>query len=334
MKYTISDIARAANVSTASVSRVINNKDRGVGAETRARILKVIEELGYVPNQQARSIVMSETKTLGLVVPDITNPFFPQMVRSIVRYAALQGYTVFLADSGNDPKSEEDCVRSMLEKRVDGLVCASNGKANRVLQLCAQNNVPVVQIDRVATAEGASVTVDNRRGAYEAARYLIANGNERIAYLGGTQGVSPTVQRYEGYREAMAEAGLKIDKAAVLYGDFSISSGRTMTRALLESGYQPTAIVAGNDLIAIGAVKALGEQGMHVPDDCEVIGFDGIEMAEVFDPSISTVRQPIGEMAEEAVKMLVGMVTGKITGNRRIVFDPVLELRQSTRFRH
>lgn len=332
MKYTISDIARIANVSTASVSRVINNKDRGVGAETRERILKVIEELGYVPNLQARSIVMSETKTLGLIVPDITNPFFPQIVRSIVQHAALEGYTVFLADTGNDPQNEENCVRMMLEKRVDGLIFAPNGQENRVPLLCAQNNVPLVQIDRVAATDGACVTVDNRKGMCEATRLLIAHENKKIAFLGGPQGVSPTTQRYEGYREAMDEAGIKIHKAAVLYGEFSVSSGISMTRSLAASGYRPTAIVAGNDLIAIGAVKALREMGLRVPEDCEVIGFDGIEMAEVIDPGISTMRQPVTEMAEEAVKMLVGMVTGKISGNRRIVFDPELVLRQSTRF--
>lgn len=331
MKYTIADIARIANVSTASVSRVINNKDRGVGAKTRERILSVIEELGYVPNLQARSIVMSETKTLGLVVPDITNPFFPQMVRSIVQYAALQGYTVFLADSGNDSKNEENCVHSMLEKRIDGLVFASNGQKNRVPQLCSQNNVPLVQMDRAVSSDGASVTVDNRKGTWEATRLLIENGNKSIAFLGGPQGLSPTDQRYAGYREAMEGAGLDIEKNPILYGSFSISSGLSMTRAMLAAGHRPTAIVAGNDLIAIGAVKALSEAGMRVPEDCEIVGFDGIEMAAVFDPGISTVRQPIAEMAEEAVKMLVGMVTGKITGNRRIVFDPMLELRQTTR---
>ena len=331
MKYTISDIARIANVSTATVSRVINNKNRGVGAETRERILKVIEELGYVPNLQARSIVMSETKTLGLIVPDITNPFFPQLVRSIVRHAALEGYTVFLADTGNDPQNEENCVRMMLEKRVDGLIFAPNGQENRVPLLCAQNNVPLVQIDRVAVMDGASVTVDNRKGMYEATRLLIEHGNRRIAFLGGPQGVSPTVQRFEGYRDAMTEAGIRLQKAAVLYGEFSVSSGISMTRALADSGCRPTAIVAGNDLIAIGAVKALRERGLSVPEDCEVIGFDGIEMAGMMDPGISTMHQPVAEMAEEAVKMLVGMVTGKVSGNRRIVFDPVLVLRQSTR---
>lgn len=331
MKSTILDIARVANVSKATVSRVINNKSHGVSTETKARILQVIDEMGYVPNSQARSIVVSHTKTLGFVVPDISNPFFPQMVRSIVQVANRNGYTVFLTDSGNSAEEEEKYVHSLIEKRVDGIIFASAGVDSNVPQLCRHYNIPLVQIDRVVGEDGASVTIDNRKGMLEITRRLIENGHKNIAFLGGIRGVSTTEQRFAGYRDALQEAGISLRKEHMLFGDYSISSGMEMAAQMITSYPNITAMVACNDLIAIGAVKALRKKGILLPEQCEVTGFDGMKLADVFDPPITTVRQPIEEMSEEAAKLLIGMVNGTVSSNRHVVFEPILDWRSTTK---
>lgn len=334
MKYTISDIAQMAQVSKATVSRVINNKSEGVSTKTKERILKIISDIGYLPNTQARSIVIAKTKTLGLVIPDITNPFFPQMVRGIVRYANECGYTVFLCNADNDPKEEEKYVMSLIEKRVDGVIlasCADHGSNS--LSSLQHYDVPVVQVDRIVEGSGAapSVSIDNQGGFYSATKYFVQNGHQNIAFLGGPKSVSTTVQRLRGYRNALEDAGLPLENGLIYFGEYSIQSGIDMTQALISSGFPFTAIVSGCDLIAVGAVKALRHAGVAVPDDCEVIGFDGIELSEVFDPSISTVAQPIGEMAEEAAKLLIGIINGTITSKRRITIEPSLVLRNTTK---
>jgi len=334
MKCTISDIARLAQVSKATVSRVINNKSQGVGPDTKERILKIIQEIGYLPNTLARSIVVSETKTLGLVIPDITNPFFPQMVRGIVRYANECGYTVFLCNADNDSEKEEKYVMSLIEKRIDGVILASSADfGSNSLSNLKHYDVPVVQVDRIVGGNdaGASVSIDNRGGTYNATRRFLQAGHKRIAFLGGSKGVSTTVQRLRGYRDALEDAGLEQDKDLILFGDYSIQSGMAMAQELLTRSTKVTAIIGGCDLIAIGAVKALVRSGIRVPEECEIIGFDGIEMGDIFDPPISTVAQPIGEMAEEAAKLLIGIINGTISSNRHIVIEPSLVLRKTTK---
>ncbi len=336
MKYTISDIARLAGVSKATVSRVINNKDRGVGPETKARILRLIDELGYLPNTLARSIVVSQTKTIGLVVPDIVNPFFPQLIQGIVRHASQQGYTVFLCNSDNDIATENKLVMSLIEKRVDGVILATSAEGDdSTCFLLKHYGIPVVQVDRVAARAnaGASVSIDNRGGTYAATRYLLQAGHRRIALLGGPKGLSTTTQRWRGYRDAHADQGVDLPSALLFYGEYSIEGGLSMTGELLRTEEEFTAVLAGCDTIAIGCVKALLNAGVRVPEQCEVIGFDGIEMAEIFDPPVSTVAQPIGEIAEEATNLLVGIMSGSISSDRHIVIEPSLILRRTTRMR-
>ena len=333
MKYTISDIAEVAQVSKATVSRVINNKSQGVSAQTKERILKIINDIGYLPNTLARSMVLSKTKTLGLIIPDITNPFFPQMVRGIVHYANECGYTVFLCNADNDPKEEEKYVMSLIEKRVDGVILASSAEeGSSSLSSLKHYDVPVVQVDRIIEGNDAahSVSVDNQSGFYCATKVFTERHHQNIAFLGGPKGVSTTAQRLSGYQSALEDAGLPFRKDLVYFGEYSIQSGIDMTEQMLSSGLPFTAIVGGCDLIAIGAVKALRKVGVAVPNSCEVIGFDGIELGEIFDPALSTVAQPIAEMAEEAAKLLIGIINGTIVSKRHIMIGPSLVLRETT----
>lgn len=333
LRYTISDIARIANVSKATVSRVINNKSEGVSKETAQRIRKIIKELGYRPNTLAQSIVSSKAKMLGLVIPDITNPFFPQLVRGIEDYANSCGYTVFLCNSDNDPKKEERYLLSFIDKRVDGVILASTGSHSFILEQLNNYNIPFVIVDRPLSNESADlcVYVNNYSGVYSAVEHLIRSGHRRIAFLGGTKNVITTNERFEGYKNALKDSHIPLDKSLIKFGDYSIISGTSMMEALLDNNTDFTAVMAGNDLIAIGAVKVLKRHGIRIPDECEIIGFDGIEMAEVFDPSISTVVQPIYEIAVDSAKLLIGKINGEITSSKKIVVEPSLVLRATTR---
>jgi LacI family transcriptional regulator len=333
LRYTISDIARIANVSKATVSRVINNKSEGVSEETAQRIRKIINELGYRPNTLARSIVNSKAKMLGLVIPDITNPFFPQLVRGIEDYANSCGYTVFLCNSDNDPKKEERYLLSLIDKRVDGVILASASSHSSILDQMNNYKIPFVIVDRPLNNESVDLCVyaNNYNVVYAAVEHLIRSGHKRIAFLGGTKNVITTNERYEGYKNVIKDANIPLRKSLIRFGDYSIISGAEMVESLIENNTDFTAIMAGNDLIAIGAVKTLKKRGIRIPEDCEIIGFDGIEIAEIFDPSISTVVQPVYEIAVESAKLLLGKINGEITSPRKIIVEPTLVLRTTTR---
>jgi len=333
LRCTISDIARIAKVSKATVSRVINNKSEGVSPETAQRIREIIEELGYRPNSLARSIANSRAKMLGLVIPDITNPFFPNLVRGIEDYANSCGYTVFLCNTDNNPEKEEQYLLSLIDKRVDGIILVSTTSQSCTLEQLHKYNIPFVLVDRPLTNEyiDLGVYANNYKGVYTAVEYLIGCGHRDIAFLGGTRKVITTTERFEGYRDALRDANIPLDKSLVKFGDYSIASGIAMMEKLIEEKTGFTAVMAGNDLIAIGAVKALRHHRIKVPDQCEIIGFDGIELTEIFDPAISTVVQPIYEIAIESAKLLIGKINGEITSSRKIIVEPTLVLRATTR---
>ncbi len=333
LKYTISDIAKLANVSKATVSRVINNKNEGVSQETAQRVRDLINELGYRPNSLARSIVNSNAKMLGLVIPDVNNPFFPQLVRGIEDYAYSCGYTVFLCNSDNDPKKEEQYLMSLIDKRVDGVILATTNSRSTSLEQLNNYGVPFVLVDRPLnnTFVDLGVYADNYKGFYTAVQHLIKSGNKRIAFLGGTKKVIPTSERLNGYKDALKDANIDCDKSLIKFGDYSIASGYQMMDRLIAEKVPFTAVMAGCDLIAVGAVKALTRNGISVPKECEVIGFDGIELSEIFDPSISTVAQPIYEIALESAKLLIGKINGDITSSRKIIVEPTLVLRSTTK---
>lgn len=336
MKVTISDIAQMAGVSKATVSRVINEKSAGVGEETRRRILQIIETTGYLPNSLARSIVVAQTHTLGLVIPDVGNPFFPQIVQGIVRCARENGYTVFLCTSDNNPEMEDASLMSLIKQRVDGVVLISSAQArSEGLAHLKRHGVPVVLVDRFVgdDRDQASVVIDNRGGTREAVTHLLRGGHTRLAFLGGTEGVYSTTERLRGFRDAVVERGLRMEDMVVSFGHYDIPSGVELMERLLDTHPEVTAVMAGCDLIGIGALKACRQRGVQVPERIELVGFDGIEMAEVYEPPLSTVAQPIEIIAQEAIRLLLALIDGDESARRHIVVDPRLTLRATTRER-
>ncbi len=332
-KYSIADIAKICGVSKATVSRVINNKSAGVGEETKQRVLKIINELNYRPNTLARSIATSASNMIGLVVPDVCNVFFPVQIRSICDFFSERGYSVFLCNSDFDPQKEKAHLLSMVDKRVEGVILCSGVANNSYLSEFKKFNIPIVLMGRTFDRHlcDASISSDNKTGATEAVSHLIATGNRRIAYIDGTPGVSGAIQRHSGYKAALKNAGIPYDASIVFNGTFTIEYGAFVTRELLENHPDVTAVFTGSDLIGIGVLKSLEKAGKSIPESFEVIGFDGIEISEVYSPKLSTVSKPRHEMAAQAAAMLLNIITGDIGSIRHITVQPNLLLRETTK---
>lgn len=333
VKCSISDVARQAGVSTTTVSRVMNNKTSGVSAKTRERILAVMEEMNYRPSQLARGIALNHSNIIGVIIPDVSNLFYPQMLRGIGDYLSTRGYAMMLFNSDSDPEREKQQLLTMVDNRVDGVILGS-GVSNEVfLREYRTYGIPLALIGRTFDSDYAdcSITGDNERGMYDSTTFMLSHGHRRILYLDGTAGASGPIHRLKGYRHAMQDAGVPVEEKLILRGEFSIQYGYDMVMSLLEEGEEFTAIVAGSDLIAIGAVKALRDKGRQVPQDVEVIGFDNIELAEIFEPRLSTVSKPHYEIAAQAARMLIATIENEELPIRRMSVFSTLILRDTTR---
>ncbi|MGB5822940.1 MAG: LacI family DNA-binding transcriptional regulator [Proteocatella sp.] len=334
MKITINDIAKMAGVSKGTVSRVINNKAEGVGDEVRQRVKNIIDEVGYKPNQLARSIVTSKSKTIGLIIPDITNPFFPKLVRGIEDYAFSKDYTVFLCNSDENIKKEEYYLCNFIEKRVDGIILAPSRKSSTKLnQLLKDYDRPVAVVDR--RVEGLTcdifVSSDNFKGAYIGVSHLISQGYRRIAFFGGDKDLSNTKQRYEGYLTALSENDIKVDPDIVVYGRYTLHSGEALMEECLEKKTEFDAIFAACDLIAIGAIRVLKENAIKVPADIAVMGYDNIYISEFIEPPLTTVEQKIYEIASKVTQMLIAKIEGEKIEETEILIEPRLIIRETVR---
>lgn len=334
MKVTISDIARMANVSKATVSRVINNKPEGVGKETRDNVLRIIEECGFQPSMIARGLVTNKTKSLGLIITDIANSFFPLLVRGVEDYAKKFGYSIFLCNSDNSPKKEKEYIRAFIEKNVDGVILSSSmTETSFHHKILKSKNIPLVLLDRCVDGSDydACVFLDNVKGAYLAVNYLIDNGHKNIAFISGTKTAIISLNRLKGYKKALEDRNIKVNEDIIVDGDWQIDSGYKRTMELLDQGKEFTAIFAGNDLMAVGAVKALKSRNIKIPEEVEIIGFDNIDLSWIIEPQLSTVGQPAYKMGAKGAQQLINLIEGKKILNKSIILEPELILRETTK---
>lgn len=333
MKYSISDVARRAGVSTTTVSRVMNNKTAGVSSKTRERILTVMEDMNYRPSQLARSIALAHSNIIGVIIPDVSNLFYPQMLRGIDDYISSQGYSMMLFNSDSDPEREKKQMMTMVDNRVDGVILVSGVSNEAFLKEYRAYGTPLVMIGRTFDSDyaDACITGDNERGMYASCSFMLRHGHKDILYLDGTEGASGTIHRHVGFRHAMQDAGAEVSEKLIYCGEFSVQYGYDMVTGLIEEGTHFTAIVTGSDLIAIGAIKALNAKGIRVPEDIEVIGFDNIELSEIFEPRLSTVSKPHYEIAAQAAKMLISVINNEPLPIRHIIVASTLLLSRTTR---
>lgn len=332
-RRTIHDVARAAHVHPSTVSRALNG---GPGVtlrpETRARVLAAASRLGYRPSGVARSLRLRRTLTLGMLVPDIANPFFPRVIKGAEEAARERGYSLVLCDTADLPEREAEYLRVLREREVDGLLIASSRMADATIGALRAEGFPFVLVNRGArTSDDLAVLVDNEAGIAEAVAHLAALGHRRVAHLAGPQTTTTGVERADGFRAAVRAHGLDPDPALVVeVAAFDEGAGRRQARAVLALDRRPTAIVAANDLIAIGALRAAREAGLRVPRDLSLVGFNDIPDAELIEPPLTTVRVPQEEMGARAAALLVARLAGDEIREPRIVLPARLVVRSST----
>lgn len=307
---TIKRIAELSKVSIATVSKIINNKDQHISEETRQRVLEIVEREGYIPNGIAKSLKMKRTKTIGIIMPDVMNLFFSELARGAEDAAEKKGYSVILCNTDNRESKEEKYIQILQEKMVDGIIMtASERSVSKSLEKC---NTPLVLVDRDMDLDKkvGRITANNQEGAYDATSFLIEKGCKNIGYISSDQMNIPSAQRLEGYKRAILDNGLEVDSNKIFLQSYSIESGYIGVLSLLEQS-KIDGIFCGNDLIAIGAIKALKENKIKVPEDIKIIGFDDISISQYIDPPLTTIKQPIYQMGKESVNMLVSIIEDK-----------------------
>lgn len=305
---TMNDVARVADVSIATVSHVINGT-RFVSPERVERVHAAMRELDYTPDATARSLRVGRTDTIGLVVPDNSNPFFAELARWIEDAGFEAGYTTILANSNERPYRERRYINTLLSKRVDGLIITPTAESDNEALIASlrKARIPIVVMDRdVALPMADVVLYDDAAGSGDAARHLIELGHTKFACIAGPPGVP--AERLDGFLIALRDAGISITPNNVVAGDFHFAGGREATAKLLTIGKPFTALFAANDLMAAGAIRTLAEHGLAVPDDVSVVGFDDAPIAEMVSPPLTTVRQPLQDMADAAVSLLLARV--------------------------
>lgn len=306
MKITIKEIAKEANVSIATVSMVINKKDQNITEATRNRVLEVVKKYNYLPNAMAGSLVTQRTHIIGLVLPDITNPFFPGIARGAEDKANEKGYSIIFCNTDDKLEVQEKYIESLTKKMADGIIIAHSSSSEKMPEILERCKVPIILIDRDFDSENicGKVLVDNSKGAYMAVSYLIEQGYKKIAYLSGPLKTRTAYERLEGYKKALEYSKIQFNEKLVKFGDYRIEWGRNGVNALLDEQEDFDVIFCGNDLIAIGAMKELKEKGYLIPDDIGVMGYDDIYMASLVEPSLTTVRQPNYQMGYKAMELL------------------------------
>jgi len=310
-----------------TVSNVLSSAPR-VRESTRSRVQAVIEELGFRPNRVARSLIHARTMSVGIIVPDIANPFFAELVRGAEGPLDEAGFVAFVGSSDNEVERELRYLESFSDRQIDGLIVAvTAGAGSPVSRLASQ--LAAVAVDRV-TADwlGDAVVGDGMAGMRLAVDHLLGLGHVSIGFINGDAALSTGRERSEGFTSALERRGLK--PSPMLDGTFTFASGIEQGRHLLERDDRPTAICAANDLVALGAIAAANELGIDVPRDLSVVGFDDIILARVTSPGLTTVHQPALEMGRAAAGLLIGRMSGDEIAPRHLVLPPSLVIRGST----
>jgi LacI family transcriptional regulator len=329
VRPTIYDVARLAGVSTATVSRALNGTGQ-IAQATRVAIDAAVEQLGYQPNTVARSLVTKSTETIALLLPDITNPFYAALVSGIQQRALETGHTMLLCTTEGDPEREEQYLTLLRAKQVDGVLVDGLVLPPERIARFVREGLPIVCLDRdVDSAAVPLVQVDNRLGARMATEHLLSLGHTRIAHVQGAPELGISVERVQGYREALADAGISFDPHLLAIGSFTEEGGYEAARSLLETpGF--TAVFAANDLSAIGVINAIVESGRRVPADVSIVGFDDLRLSRFTTPPLTTIHQPALEIAELATQLLLELASGREVRQLRHLLEPALVVRSST----
>lgn len=321
----IRDVAKKAGVSVATVSRVVN-KNGYVKESTLEKVNKAISELNYSPNAIAVSLNNKKTKTLGLILPDITNPFFPELAKAVEEVANQNGYTMILCNSNGLLEKEMEHIEMLERKYADGIILASDSYTEEGFK---GTDLPVVLVDRGANPNYSSITANNFSGAVMATKHLLKQGCKKIAHIAGPEDVLTAAERLKGYQSVVKDSDWYAE-GLIIHANYNTQEAITATKKLLRIYSNIDGIFASNDLIAIGCLKAIRSMGMKVPEDIAVIGFDGISLTDLIIPQLSTIKQPVYEMGEAAANILIKEIESGQKEPLFKKFDVTLIQREST----
>ncbi len=323
----IRDVARLAGVSVATVSRALSNPEK-VSPESLDKVHKAIAEVGYRPNMLARNFRSARAYAVVVLVPDIANPFYSLFIRALEDRAHQKGYAVLLGDTRGTPEREMEYIRRVETRLADGIVQLRPSSEK------SQNNIPAdvpcVNACGCEYTTGPAIRIDNRGAAKSMVNYLISLGHKRIGVISGLKDNPHAIDRLEGYKEALADAGIPFEKDLIAEGDFTMWSGLNAAFQFCNMKNRPTAIFSMNDEMAIGAMQTLKSQGIRIPEDISVTGFDDIAYAKYSDPSLTTISQPAEEMGKMAMDMLLKVIEGEPLSQRECVLPTEFIIRKST----
>ena len=328
----IREVAKRAKVSIATVSRTVNGIPT-VDPQLAKRVWSVVNELGYYPNRQARALVSGRSRILGLVVSEITNPFFPQIVQSFENIAVRHNYEILLTSTVHDAKRMELSVRRMIERRVDGVAILTFGMEESLIEGLRDRKVPLVFVDVGPHVPGVSnIRINYANGIRQAVQHLAALRHKRIAFVSGPLHLKSAVARRTAFLESMGEIRLAVKPQFVVEGDHRMEGGMSAFEKLFSLPDRPTAVVCSNDMTAIGVMRQAYERGIPVPEELSVIGFDDIRIAEFMIPPLTTVRMSQAELAELAFKALVNEMKPEpaMSSSHEYTLDTALVVRRST----
>lgn len=333
MRITMDEIAKLAGVSKATVSRVLNDSECGVGERTRVRVKKIAEELGYSVEQTEKKKNVSFTRYIALILPDITNPFFADLAKSVEQSLRRKGYSLVLANTDFSEDNEAAQIRELMVKRLEGILLVPSGiRAREEHDLPRRYQIPMVLVDRKLEdiSDIPGVYSNNEYASVISCEHLIRKGARDIVFISGPLNVSTSIERFEGYKAVLAQHSIPFRPEMCRHGSYTVESGYNAVLELERSGISYSAILAANDLMALGALKAVREFGYRVPEDVQIIGFDNIEFSQYCEPSLSTMQQPTFDMGAKAVELLTGIIEKRdpVQPERLI---PKLLMRKTTR---
>ena len=325
-------VAEHSKVSIATVSRVINN-DPKVSKDTMLKVQASIAALEYKPNRVAQRLrsTSKKTKLLGLVIPDIQNPFFVDVVRGVEDYAYQNNFAVMIGNFGQDEKKEKLYLDILQSENIDGLIVAPIHGKDKGVENLVKKNIPVVCIDRGLTDIDVDVVkVDNEQGAFNAIDHLLSIGHKRIAYISGNFKIPTYIERLAGYKRALNDYGIPFDESLIFARDTDYKSGFEIASKILELKERPTAIFSGNNLLTLGALEAIHAKGIKIPEEISIIGFDDMPWSISLNPPLSAVRQPGFDMGRKAAEMLYERILNPNSIKEKVILKTELMLRKST----
>ncbi|MDM5321100.1 catabolite control protein A [Bacillus altitudinis] len=329
---TIYDVAREANVSMATVSRVVNGNPN-VKPTTRKKVLEAIDRLGYRPNAVARGLASKKTTTVGVIIPDISSIFYSELARGIEDIATMYKYNIILSNSDQNTDKELHLLNTMLGKQVDGIVFMGGNITDVLVEEFKRSPVPIVLAASVEEqAQTPSVNINYEQAIYDSVQLLVEKGHKRIAFVSGPMSEPiNSMRKLAGYKRALEEAGITFDDAIVAEGDYSYDSGIESLAHLLEQSDKPTAVIAATDEMALGVIHGAQDRGVSIPEDLEVIGFDNTRLSLMVRPQLTTVVQPTYDIGAVAMRLLTKLMNKEQVDDQIVELPHRIEERQSTK---